>query len=215
MPVGTAARLPRARHVLRLHGGYVDHMKQTLVVKLVLKTAVSPDHLWSPESPCLRIIIFKRKKKWKDFIYSLNFFLLILLRCNWHTSWWLSRKESACSAGDVEDEGLIPGLGRSPGERNGNSLQCSCLENPMDRGPWWTTVHGVSKSLTWFNNSTITIANWNMVLLKFKVHSIMIWLTYVMNDCQSGVNIHHLIEIQNKQINVFLCVENSLRKFRI
>ena len=45
MPVGTAGRLPRARHVLRLHGGYVDHMKQTLVVKLVLKTAVSPDHL--------------------------------------------------------------------------------------------------------------------------------------------------------------------------
>ena len=63
-------------------------------------------------------------------------------------SWWLSRKESACNSGDVEDEGLIPGLGRSPGEGNGNSLQCSYLENPMDRGSWWSTVYGVSKSLT-------------------------------------------------------------------
>ena len=49
------------------------------------------------------------------------------------------------SAGDV---GLIPGPGRSPGEGNGNPLQCSCLENPMDRGAWQATVHGVSKSWT-------------------------------------------------------------------
>ena len=54
-------------------------------------------------------------------------------------------KESACSAGDP---GSIPGLGRSPGGRNGNSLQYSCLENPMDRGAWWVTVHGVAKSRT-------------------------------------------------------------------
>ena len=40
---------------------------------------------------------------------------------------------------------LIPGSGRSPGERNGNPLQCSCLENPMDRGDWWATVCGVAK----------------------------------------------------------------------
>ena len=49
------------------------------------------------------------------------------------------------SAGDV---GLIPGSGRSPGEGNGNPLQYSCPENPMDRGAWWATVHGVAKSLT-------------------------------------------------------------------
>ena len=48
-------------------------------------------------------------------------------------------KESACNAGDP---GLIPGTRRSPGEENGNPLQYSCLENPMDRGAWWTTVHG-------------------------------------------------------------------------
>ena len=42
--------------------------------------------------------------------------------------------------------GLIPGLGRFPGEGNGNLLQYSCLENSMDRGAWWATVHGVTKS---------------------------------------------------------------------
>ena len=44
------------------------------------------------------------------------------------------------------DTGLIPGLGRSPGEGNGNPLQYSCLENSMDRGAWWAIVHGVTKS---------------------------------------------------------------------
>ena len=51
-------------------------------------------------------------------------------------------KESACDAGDP---GSIPGLGRWLGEGNGNSLQYSCMENPMDRGAWWATVHGVTK----------------------------------------------------------------------
>ena len=51
-------------------------------------------------------------------------------------------KESVCNAGDA---GLIPGLGRSPGEGHGNPLQCSCLENPMGRGAWRATVHGVEK----------------------------------------------------------------------
>ena len=54
-------------------------------------------------------------------------------------------KESACEAGD---QGSIPGLGCSSGERNGNPLQCSCLENPRDRGDWWATIHGVAKSRT-------------------------------------------------------------------
>jgi len=56
----------------------------------------------------------------------------------------LDEKESTCSAGDG---GSIPGSGRPPGEGNGNPLQYSCLENPMDRGAWWATVHGVAK--TW------------------------------------------------------------------
>ena len=58
-------------------------------------------------------------------------------------------KESACNAGDLSS---VPGLGRSPGEGNGNLLQYSCLENSMDRGAWWATVHGVVKS--WISLST-------------------------------------------------------------
>ena len=60
--------------------------------------------------------------------------------------WWLrGGKVSVCNAGDL---GSIPGLGRYPGERYGNPLQYSCLENPMDRGAWQATVRGVTKSWT-------------------------------------------------------------------
>ena len=52
----------------------------------------------------------------------------------------------AASAGDVRDRDLIPGRGRSPGAGNGNPLQYSCLENPVDRGAWRATVHGVAKN---------------------------------------------------------------------
>ena len=54
-------------------------------------------------------------------------------------------KNPPVSAGDTVS---IPGLGRSPGEGNGNLLQLSCLKNPMDRGAWWATVHGVAESWT-------------------------------------------------------------------
>ena len=54
-------------------------------------------------------------------------------------------KESTCNVGDL---GSVPGSGRSLGEGNGNTLQSSCLKNPMDRGAWWATVHGVTKSWT-------------------------------------------------------------------
>ena len=58
-------------------------------------------------------------------------------------------KEPTCNRGKEQKEIFpIPGLGRSPGERNGNALQCSCLENPMNRGAWRATVHGVTKSPT-------------------------------------------------------------------
>jgi len=57
---------------------------------------------------------------------------------------WLSGKESACQVGYA---GLIPGLGRSPGEGNCNLLQYFCLGYPKGRGAWWATVHGVTKKL--------------------------------------------------------------------
>ena len=52
------------------------------------------------------------------------------------------------NARDTGDTGLILGLGRSPGVRNGSPLQCSCLGNPMDRGAWWAAVPGVAKCCT-------------------------------------------------------------------
>ena len=54
-------------------------------------------------------------------------------------------KNPPANAGDIRDTGSIPGLGRSPREGHGNPLQYSCLENPMDRGAWRATVHGVAK----------------------------------------------------------------------
>ena len=57
-------------------------------------------------------------------------------------------KNLPANVGDTRDMGLIPGSERSPGGGNGTPLQYSCLENPMDRGAWWATVHGVIKSQT-------------------------------------------------------------------
>ena len=67
--------------------------------------------------------------------------------------WWESREEGGFPGGSVVknppanagDSGSIPGLGRSPAGGNGNLLQYSCLENPMDRGAWWATVDGVTE----------------------------------------------------------------------
>ena len=78
------------------------------------------------------LVPYKYLKLWKK-IYQLGF------------PGGSDSKESACDAGDL---GLVPGLGRSPGEGNGNPLQYSCLENAMDRGAWWAVVRGVTKSRT-------------------------------------------------------------------
>ena len=71
-------------------------------------------------------------------------------------------KASACNAGDL---GSIPGLGRSPGEGNGNPFQYSCLEKPMDGGAWWATVHRVIKSQTRLSDFTFTF-HFHMVIKK-------------------------------------------------
>ena len=57
-------------------------------------------------------------------------------------------KNPPANAGDARDEGSVPESGRSPGEGNGNPLQYSCLENPMEKGTWWAMVQGVTKSWT-------------------------------------------------------------------
>ena len=65
-------------------------------------------------------------------------------------------KNPLANAGDIRDMGLIPGLGKSPGIGNGNSLQHFCTENPMDRGAWQATVHGIAKSQTALSTHTPT-----------------------------------------------------------
>ena len=85
---------------------------------------------------------------------SLCWFLLLLFLktlsiCS--ISWWYSGKESACQSRRHRHTVSIPGWGRSCGVENGNSLWCSCLGNPIDRGVWWATVHRVAKSQTQLN----------------------------------------------------------------
>ena len=60
--------------------------------------------------------------------------------------WWLSSEEFPCNARAARDVGSIPGWGRSPGGGHSSPLQYSCLENPVDRGAWWATVHRVAES---------------------------------------------------------------------
>ena len=70
------------------------------------------------------------------------------LQYSWASQVGLVVKNLPASAGDLRDMSLIPALGRSRGGGNGNPPQYSCLENPMDRGAWWATVHGVANSQT-------------------------------------------------------------------
>ena len=72
------------------------------------------------------------------------------MRCPGHTV----VKDPPAKAGDTGEVGSIPGSGKSPGGGNGNPLQYSCLENPMDRGAWQATVHGVAKSQTRLSRHT-------------------------------------------------------------
>ena len=70
-------------------------------------------------------------------------------------------KASAWNAGDPSS---IPASGRSPGEGNGNPLQYSCLENPMEGGAWWATIHGVAESRTQLSNFTFTFKMYHTLI---------------------------------------------------
>ena len=109
-------------------------------------------------------------------------------------------KASAYNAGDP---GSIPGLGRSPGEGNGNPLQCSCLENPMDGGAWWATVHGVAKSRTRLSDFTLRIKYLDIRTTKTK----SLTLFQFLQNGQSKINI--LLDPYN-DFNFF-----KLRKLRM
>ena len=97
------------------------------------------------------LVAVQVKPSWNLHV-SKSLFCICLNRC-WGFLGSSVVKESACSTGDEGHADSIPGPGRSPGEGNGNPLQYSCLENPMDRGTWWATVHGVAKNWTWLSES--------------------------------------------------------------
>ena len=94
---------------------------------------------------------------------------------------------SACNVGDL---GSIPGSGRSPGEGNGNPLQYSCLENPMDGRAWWATVHGVAKSRTRLSDFTFFLFHFQEAVAsgkgmkKWKIRGRV--TSIVFEKCQGG-----------------------------
>ena len=86
---------------------------------------------------------------------GLSFFIGVGNYIGWASQVALLVKNTLAKAGDIRDSGLIPGSGRSPGERHGNPLQYSCLENPLDIRAWWAAVHRVTQSWTGLKRLTM------------------------------------------------------------
>ena len=114
-----------------------------------------------------------------------HFLASFFFRSNSKHFQWLSGKESACNTGAAVDVGPVPGLGKSPGGGNGNLLQYSCQDSPIDRGAWWATVQRVAKNRTGFSywahkipqvslyqNSLSTQESWIHVLSLYRSYNL-------------------------------------------
>ena len=97
------------------------------------------------------IIKSKTSESWKYFYSSVGKNIWSSLYSLSGTSWWLSIRESSCQFRRCRRRGFHPWVGKIPWKKHGNSLQHSCLENPIDRGTWRATVHGVAKSWAWLS----------------------------------------------------------------
>ena len=91
------------------------------------------------------VVLFTRAKTWKQPKCPL---MDEWIKKSIGLPWWLSGKESTCDLGATRDAGSIPGLGRYPGGICGNPLQSFCIDNHIDRGAWWATLHRVTKKWT-------------------------------------------------------------------
>ena len=122
---------------------------------------------WGMESPLFTIlpapvplIVFRQSVSGEGSDHCLALWHQEVQSCCPLTQAWASQmalvvKNPSANAGDTRDACSIPGSRRSPREGHGNPLQYSCLENPMDRGAWWATVHGVTQSQTWLKRLSI------------------------------------------------------------
>ena len=114
--------------------------------------------------------------------YCLLGFICIKSGLPWWLRWW-----RICL--QCRGLGLIPRSRRSPGGEYANPLQYSCLENPMDRGAWWATVHGVTKSRTWLKSLSTHIKSTN---LKWTAQWIFMYSHTLSPSCRSSTEYHQL-----------------------
>ena len=144
-------------------------------------------------------------KVWKWFIIILSVVLSLNgLPCS------SNGKESAWN---VVDSGLIPGSGRSSGEGNGNPLQYSCLESPMDSGAWWATICGIAKSQSWLSDLTLHyILSFNKVKVLLAQSCPTLWDP--MDWSPLGSSVHGTLQarILKQVANPFFRGSSQLRK---
>ena len=107
---------------------------------------------------CKSIVKWRKEQKQKGRIQLTIFFSVF--GETW-LPWWLNGWRIHLRSGDTGAVGLLPRLGKFPGEGNGNPLQYSCLKNPMDSGAWWGPVHGVTKRQDWVTKYSYKAFAWS------------------------------------------------------
>ena len=133
---------------------------------------------------------------------QLHIYMYLLFFSGWAFPGDSNSKESACNVGDP---GLNPGSGRSP-ERNGNPFQNSCLENSMDRGAWWDTVHRVAKSRTQLSNQHLLPHSFSNCFPFRLLHNIeQSFLCYTVGPCWFSILFMYLFLFFNWRIIVLQC----------
>ena len=116
-----------------------------------------PSFSCSQVSPPIAFLLFHASiTQSKEWSFSSSSAIPLRFTTKWGSLLTQLVKNLPAKTGDTTDKRSIPGSGRSPGERNGNPLQYSCLENSMDRGAWLAVVHGIAKSWTWLSTHACT-----------------------------------------------------------